>query len=117
WRGGVGLRQALPGRGDRAPGLGRRAAGPVRPDARLRVAAGWDLLERATGRRGLRPAAHDPPERHLRSALPPPGRRGPAQRPRPVGRGEPALAQPVRPGTRGRIDLALTEADRTWPPT
>src|SRR4029450_6682630 len=61
----------------------------VRADARLRLAGGRDLLERAAGRRGLRPAAHDPAQRHLRRPVPPPGRRGPPRRPRPVGRGDP----------------------------
>jgi hypothetical protein len=82
---GLRVRQTLARRAPVAAGRGRRAARPLRPAARLRVAWGWDLLERAAARRGLRGDADDRAQRHLRRPVRPPGRGGPLGPPWPVG--------------------------------
>jgi hypothetical protein len=82
---GLRVRQTLARRAPVAAGRGRGGARPLRPAARLRVARGRDLLERAAARRGLRGDADDRAQRHLRRPVHPPGHGGPLGPPWPVG--------------------------------
>ena len=109
---GVGVRRALARRGHGPPGRRRRAPGPPRTPARLRLAARRDLLERAARGRRIRRAADDPPERRLRRAVRAPGRGGADTAPRPLG-GRP---RPARPEAGSSSSEAVAPAHHERPP-